>query len=357
MSRRMHQADAAPRARIRVWVVVVAPGLLALGVMLVMGAPVGATGPARFALALAGQFLAAAATFPCLRRRRAVRMAAVVAAAIPIALAPLVIPAPATLARFLAAIMGVGLVAKLYDVHLAAGRSAPPDLSRYLYFLPNPAMVLRKLPLEPQPSARQNRVALAGALAAAAGTVVALLAAQRVDWAAQPFALEHGMKATIVFAGVVAFFSTLVYAGRVAGATTRDFADAPWRARTPAEFWQRYNRCVGQFFYEDVYKPLRRKWPPGVAVLMTFAASGILHEYVFGIATGRVHGYQLAFFMIQGVAVVATGGVKPRGRAALPATAATLVFIIASSVLFFASFHGVAPFYARGVPAWLWSGG
>jgi hypothetical protein len=30
-----------------------------------------------------------------------------------------------------------------------------------------------------------------------------------------------------------------------------------------------------------------------------------------------------------------------------------LTFNVASSVLFFASIHGLVPFYARGLPAWL----
>jgi hypothetical protein len=38
-----------------------------------------------------------------------------------------------------------------------------------------------------------------------------------------------------------------------------------------------------------------------------------MHEYIFGMAIGRVQGYQTAFFLLQGVAVAATARVKAKG--------------------------------------------
>jgi D-alanyl-lipoteichoic acid acyltransferase DltB (MBOAT superfamily) len=121
----------------------------------------------------------------------------------------------------------------------------------------------------------------------------------------------------------------------------------PFAARTPADFWKRYNRPAQQFLYEDVFKPLGGRRSPVRATLATFLVSAIIHEYVFDIAVGRVQGYQAAFFLIQGLAVAATLRVRPAGRAAVPWVVGTFAFNLATSVLFFASIGEVLPFYAR----------
>jgi D-alanyl-lipoteichoic acid acyltransferase DltB (MBOAT superfamily) len=123
--------------------------------------------------------------------------------------------------------------------------------------------------------------------------------------------------------------------------------DNPFAARTPADFWVRYNRPAGQFFYEDVFKPLGGLKSPVRATLGTFAVSAVLHEYIFWIAVGRVQGYQMAFFMIQGLVVAATRKIRPRGLRAVAWGTGTLMFNLALSVLFFASIDEVLPFYSR----------
>jgi D-alanyl-lipoteichoic acid acyltransferase DltB (MBOAT superfamily) len=129
--------------------------------------------------------------------------------------------------------------------------------------------------------------------------------------------------------------------------------DNPFLARTPADFWRRYNRPAQQFLYEDVFKPVGGLRSPIRAVLLTFAVSALIHEYVFGISIGRVQAYQTSFFLLQGFAVAATARVRPQGWRALPWTTATFAFNLASSVLFFASVESLVPFYARGLPACL----
>ena len=118
-------------------------------------------------------------------------------------------------------------------------------------------------------------------------------------------------------------------------------------ARIPADFWRRYNRAAGQFFHEDVFKPLGGLRSPVRATLGTFAVSAVLHEYIFWIAVGRVQGFQTAFFLLQGLVVAATLKVKPRGWRAVAWGTGTLGSNLASSVLFFASMDEVLPFYTR----------
>jgi hypothetical protein len=84
-----------------------------------------------------------------------------------------------------------------------------------------------------------------------------------------------------------------------------------------------------------------------VGALATFAVSGLIHEYIFDLAAGRVQGYQMAFFMIQGVASVATARLCPSGWRAVVCTIATFSFNLATGLLFFASVNETIPFYVR----------
>jgi hypothetical protein len=140
---------------------------------------------------------------------------------------------------------------------------------------------------------------------------------------------------------------------RLGGGTARDYMDRPFTASTPAEFWRRYNRNVHQFFWQDVFDGRRSRRAPIRSILLVFALSAGLHEFIFAAAIGEVQGYQTAFFLLQGVAAAATARCKVHGWRAIPWAAATLVFNLLSSVLFFASLHQVAPIYANGLPPWL----
>jgi D-alanyl-lipoteichoic acid acyltransferase DltB (MBOAT superfamily) len=117
-------------------------------------------------------------------------------------------------------------------------------------------------------------------------------------------------------------------------------------SQTPAMFWRRWNRPAQQFFHEYAFKPAGgQRWPVR-STLMTFAVSGLVHEYVFGITAGYFHGWQMAFFMLQGCAVAATMRTRPSRNVLSLWVAATLAFNLAASVLFFKSIDAVLPFYA-----------
>jgi D-alanyl-lipoteichoic acid acyltransferase DltB (MBOAT superfamily) len=143
---------------------------------------------------------------------------------------------------------------------------------------------------------------------------------------------------------------------RLVGGPARDYMNRPYLARTPADFWRRYNRTVQQFFSEDIFKSLDHRLGGPARIVIVFLLSAALHEYVFGIATGRIQGYQTAFFLIQGVAAAATARERPRGWRSIVWAAGTALFVLLSSTLFFASMQGVVPFYARPFGGWSWGG-
>jgi hypothetical protein len=246
------------------------------------------------------------------------------------------------------------VVVKLYDIQLDSRRGSRPNLVSFAAFLGNPfSLVRRRLADEPRPAAPESLLRLGrGALGVSAGTAL-LVGLFRLDWERYPFLVEHASKVAAFYVALISGLGALAALWRLSGGVARDYMDNPFLARTPADFWRRYNRPMQQFFWEDVFKPVGGLRAPVRATLLVFGVSAILHEYIFGIAIGRVQGYQTAFSMLQGAAVAATARVKARGWRAVPWTAGTLGFNLASSVLFFTSMNGLVPFYSCGLPAWL----
>jgi hypothetical protein len=304
-----------------------------------------------FAIACGGEVAVALLYFPALRAAGRVRVALWAASSVTIASAPLLIPPYARLPRCLAAVLAVTVVAKLWDLHRGAARGRRPTFGPYLAFLPNIfSLVHRKLDGEPRPSRKHlvRTAAAAGVMLLPAGILFAQVF--RFPWGRYGFAAEHAAK-------VVSFFLVLVPLTTVAGAAWQFaggrglwFMNNPFAARTPADFWRRYNRPVRQFLDEDLFVPAGGRRSPLLGTVAVFLASAAIHEYVFSIALGRVQGYQTGFFLLQGFAVAATLRVKPRGPAAVAAVAMTFAFNVATAVLFFASVNGVVPFYVNRMP-------
>ena len=306
-----------------------------------------------FILAIATAFLAALCSFPALALERRKRALVLAGLAVPIALSPLWIPAQAP-GRLLAAINAVALLIKLYDLHVSANRSMRPDFRTFVAFLPNWfSVVWRRLAHENHPTMRQNLTRLAQSTWRLALGLVILMWLFHIEWTRVPFAVEHCAKALALFITLIPASALGATLWRIAGGRARDFMDAPLLAATPAEFWRRYNRPAQQFFYEDIFKQAGAYKSPLLATFATFAVSALAHEYVYGITLGRVQGYQTAFFMLQGLAVVATLRLHPAGAGTWRWIAATWIFNLATSVFVFASVQGVVPFYSQDLPKWL----
>jgi hypothetical protein len=279
---------------------------------------------------------------------------AILALCLAIALLPLLIASDQPLLRFLVCLVVVTVLTKLYDVHFDCRHRRPPSFAAFASFLGNPfSLVRRLLANEPRPTVRENLLRLGSGIVGLSAGVALLIGLFHVDWEGIPFLVEHAAKTAAFWLAVISCMNIGTALLRLTGGKARDFANYPFAARTPADFWRRYNRPVYQFFWEDVFKPVGGLRAPIGATLFVFAVSAVVHEYVFGIALGRVQGYQAAFFLLQGVAVAATVRVKAGGWWAVPWIAGTLGFNLVSSVLFFASVNGLARFYSRGLPAWL----
>jgi hypothetical protein len=247
--------------------------------------------------------------------------------------------------RFLATLLSIGLVPKLYDLHKAARFGLHLSPWSYVAYLLNFFwLVLRREPSRPL---MIHDLRCMGLRTPAALLSVALcILLYRLNWSTIPFALEHVLKASGVGSAVAFTGNALAVVYRLLGGIALDPMANPLFAPTPAEFWRRWNRPAQQFLDEYAFKPAGGLRRPVRATLITFGVSGMIHEYVFGIASSRVQGCQLLFFMLQRCAVIATMRIKPRGGRAILWIAGTWVFNLATSAFFFMSVDEVIPFYS-----------
>jgi hypothetical protein len=298
-----------------------------------------------FALSIAVMLIGVSCGFLCLRRASGyVRIAGWLTSCGAVASAPALIPLHSQPGRFLATLLAILFLTKLYDA------LRTPNLCRELSFLTfwryatnGFWLVWHRRP--PFHFPRRDKFIATSCSVVAVGMVLLLVWLWRRDWSAQPFALEHAAKVTWLVA-------TAAFAANVASSWWR-LAIGPALTpmgnvlfpATPAKFWSNWNRPAQQFFREYVFVPTNGFHHPVRGVLATFAISGLVHEYVLGTASGRIQGTQLAFFLIQGIAVATTHKHRPRGKAIM-ARLATAAFNLATSVLFFHSVNQTLPFYS-----------
>jgi MBOAT, membrane-bound O-acyltransferase family len=181
------------------------------------------------------------------------------------------------------------------------------------------------------------------ALVAALGACVLVF---KVHWSRYPFALEHAVKAPLVMTMMICFAQAVAGLWWLAGGRGLDFMGRfPLFAATPAEFWRRWNQPAHAFFELYCARPLGGMRHPVRAILTTFLVSGLGHEYVFSVPAGRLQGYQTAFFLIHGLAVIATLRARPKGWWRLPWWLVTFAFLLVTTVLFGLSVNEILPIY------------
>jgi hypothetical protein len=304
-----------------------------------------------FALLLPGTaFVAALATWPARAlgaTARATLLAIVGAALLSLTISfprsPVALKAVVTLSCVI-------LTAKLLDLHVDAAGWRGRRLRQWVGFLVNPlVLVYRVHLLQPaRPRAASARLLARGIVEISAGAAL-LWWAFHSDLSRYGFWVEHTVK--LVGAYLCVFDGTFVAvtgALRLLGCHVIDHSRDPAFAVSPADFWRRYNRDAGLFLYEDVFKPLGGMRSPRWGIVWVFLVNGLLHEYIAWAMIGRVMGYQVAFFLLHGIAVAATFRWRPRGVSAVAGWLATVVFLVASSVLFFGSINQILGWYSGG---------
>lgn len=299
------------------------------------------------AVALALELGVAMAFYLALDLGARMRSTLVVGASVIVLSTPLVVPAESPVLRLIAAIAAALVCLKLVDVHVGAARGSRPRLGPYVEFLINPfCFVQRRMDRcgnEPRGRIwRRLGLSAAGLLCA----YVLLSTTSRISWPAFPFLFDHVAKSSLFFIGVVAMFTLGATLVQIGGGVAPAPVAGLLSTSSPADFWRRYNRCLRLFFHQDVFYFAGSWRSPLRATFLVFAISGLLHEYAFSLAAGRLQGYQSLFFMLQASAVAVTLRARPSGGVRVLTVVATLFFLLATSVLFFLSLDEIVPFYS-----------
>lgn len=277
-------------------------------------------------------------------------------------LTPLMIPSEHVQLRALACVLVVELFFKTID--FARHRSSPKNLSPQSlktlvrFLVPFPVMLVRfdRIPNQTQPDISKLTPTL-GALAVFGLCFGALRVSANFDWVQSNFLVDHTLKFVIFTVAIESLARTLYGVEQMAGYKTQPLINAAYRSRTVGEFWVRYNTRVHGWFQSNVFQPLvGMKYGWGVAILGTFFVSAALHEVGFAVATSRVDGYQFVFFMLQAPAVMTWRAFHMAlhkhavGRLVLHAS--TILWMWATSMLFFHGVDRVFPFFYAATP-WL----
>ena len=72
-----------------------------------------------------------------------------------------------------------------------------------------------------------------------------------------------------------------------------------------SSFWsERWNRGFNQLAHDLVFRATYRRVGVGVAILLVFLISGLVHDLVISLPAGAMFGLPTAYFIIQGTGVL-----------------------------------------------------
>lgn len=276
---------------------------------------------------------------------RRVRLLAWWLAFLLVAIAPCLVPPAAVVHRFIAALFSTANIAKLYDLLHQPTLARQLSPASYALYLLNWFWTV--LPERPRTVERSRDLVQ---LAIAAPTAFLLIAITRYifnqDFAQVPFLVEHALKVAAPALTLIPLTNGLASLWRLAGGRALNPMGNLATARTPAEFWRRWNRPAQRFFEYYTFRRMVGLRHPTLGILTAFTISGLGHEYLFSITIGKVQGWQTLYFILNGLAVAATYRLRPRGLLAILCIAATIAFNLLTSVIFCQSLNEIVPFYS-----------
>lgn len=283
---------------------------------------------------------------------RGLRMPAMIVLALIALSAPFLVAADWRVTRFFLAVFSALMVFKIWELTRLHRAGFKLDWNAHWRFIANVfCLSIRASAHVPPQSLRHIVWGMLRALGWMTLSVLLLSALQRLHSGATPFWFHHLVVVVALMIFVIFELDLYVFVTRLCGGRIIDANNRPWRAVTPADFWRRYNRIIGQFLHDNVFRPLHGADRPVCALMAVFAVSGLLHEYVFWLAIERAAGLQMLFFLLQGAAVALTARIKPRGRAIIGWRLGTWLFMALSSAIFFVSFDLMLPVYPGKSPA------
>ena len=143
------------------------------------------------------------------------------------------------------------------------------------------------------------------------GIALVLFAARVHDW--PPLLIGWlGMLGIILFLHF-GLFALIALAWQSAGVNANPVMRSPIFATSLAEFWSaRWNTAFNVLAHELAFRPLVRKFGVARATLGVFLISGIIHDLVISLPARAGFGLPTAYFVFQGVAILAERSVLGR---------------------------------------------
>jgi len=100
-------------------------------------------------------------------------------------------------------------------------------------------------------------------------------------------------------------FELLSLFWRSAGINAVPIMHSPVLATSLSDFWgKRWNLGFRQLSYNLVFRPIRANTDAGFALLMSFLASGLIHDLVISLPARGGYGLPTAYFLLQGYGIL-----------------------------------------------------
>ena len=142
-------------------------------------------------------------------------------------------------------------------------------------------------------------------------------------------------------------FHVLSLLWRSAGVDARPIMQAPLSATSLSDFWgRRWNLGFRQLTYRLIFQPVRSRSGVATATLLSFLASGVIHDLVISLPARGGYGLPTCYFALQGLGVLFERS-QPGKRLGLSSGIRGWLFaVICAGAPAYLLFH---PWFVRGV--------
>lgn len=148
----------------------------------------------------------------------------------------------------------------------------------------------------------EGRVALVAVLRVALGAALVLWLAARLT---DPVAIGWCGMIGLVLILHFGLFDLLALFWRRVGFDVERLMNAPWRARSLADFWGgRWNRAFSHVANRALFRPMTKRFGLVWGTLAGFLLSGVVHEVVISVPARGGYGLPTMYFLMQGLGVL-----------------------------------------------------
>jgi Membrane bound O-acyl transferase family len=142
-------------------------------------------------------------------------------------------------------------------------------------------------------------------------------------------------------------FHILSLLWRSAGVDARPIMQAPLSATSLSDFWgRRWNLGFRQLTHRLIFQPARAKCGVVIATLLSFFASGVIHELVISLPARGGYGLPTLYFVLQGLGVVLERSLPGKKLGLSHGIQGRLFALLCAGTPAFLLFH---PWFVRGV--------